>query len=223
MKRDFSTQVTGSAFLAAGLLLWLGWMLLPTRIGTFFQVGDFSAVGENLTFWIWMYRIHFFGVVVSVMALVALGALLADTEARILIWPGVGVAAAGLMVGAAGAAFYYHFGAWGALEMAGKSGAEIRSYVDSLRTDTEYITCLVRFGRVFSGFGLLVTAAGLLKWNILPAWLGVIAAVIGLGAMAVIMGFPDDLHFYLPIFHVWALWLAATGIVTLRSGVRVAS
>ena len=203
MKRDFSTQVTGSAFLAAGLLLWFGWMLLPTHIGTFFQVGDFAAVGESLTFGIWMYRIHFFGIVVSVMALVALGALLTDAEARILIWPGVGVAAAGLMVGAAGAAFYYHFGAWGALEMVGKSEAEIRGYVDSLRNDTEYITCLVRFGRVFSGFGLLVMAAGLLKWKILPVWLGVFPAIIGLGAMAVTMGFPDDMHFYLPVFHVW--------------------
>jgi hypothetical protein len=196
-------------------------MLLPTRIGTFFEVGDFSAVGENLRFWIWMYRIHFFGIVVSVMALVALGTLLADTEARILIWPGVGVAAAGLMVGAAGAAFYYHFGAWGAVKMAGESGVAIRSLIDSLQTETEYVTCLVRFGRVFSGFGLLVIAAGLLKWKILPAWLGVIAVVIGLGAMTVTLGFPDDLHFYLPIFHIWGFWLAATGIVTIRSGVRV--
>jgi hypothetical protein len=105
-----------------------------------------------------MYRIHFFGIVVSVMALIALGALLADAEARILIWPGVGVA-----------------------------------------------------------------AAGLLKWKILPTWLGVLPAGVGIGAMVVTMGFPDDLHFYLPIFHVWAFWLAATGIVTLRSGVRVAS
>ena len=220
MKRDFSTQVTGSAFLAAGLLLWLGFMLLPARIGTFFQVGDFAAVAESWRFWIWMYRIHFFGIVVSVMALVALGALLADAEARILVWPGVGVAAAGLMVGATGAAFYYHFGAWGALEMAGKSAEEIRVYVDSLRADTEYITCLVRFGRVFSGFGLLVTAAGLLKWRILPVWLGGILALVGIAAMAVTMGFPDDMHFYLPIFHLWAFWLAATGVVTLRSGVR---
>jgi hypothetical protein len=35
------------------------------------------------------------------------------------------------------------------------------------------------------------------------------------------MGLPDDLHLYLPVFHLHALWLAGVGIVILRSGVRM--
>ena len=45
-------------------------------------------------------------------------------------------------------------------------------------------------------------------------------ANIGVAAMAVTMGLPDDLDLYLPIFHLHAFWLAAVGIQTLRSGVR---
>jgi len=40
-------------------------------------------------------------------------------------------------------------------------------------------------------------------------------------AMALTMGLPDDLHLYLPVFHLHALWLAGVGIVILRSGVRM--
>ncbi len=90
MKSDFPTKVTGGSFIAAGLMLLLGWILLPTHIGTFFQPEDFAAVHAQWSFWIWMYRIHIFGMVVTTMALVALGALLSESAARILIWPGCG-------------------------------------------------------------------------------------------------------------------------------------
>jgi len=89
MKPDFSTKVTGGSFIAAGLMLLLGWILLPTHIGTYFQPQDFAAVHAQWSFWIWMYRIHIFGMVVTTMALVALGALLSESAARILVWPGV--------------------------------------------------------------------------------------------------------------------------------------
>ena len=156
MKSDFSTKVTGGSFIAAGLMLLLGWILLPTHIGTFFQPEDFAAVHAQWSFWIWMYRIHIFGMVVTTMALVALGALLSESAARILVWPGVAMAGAGMMVSALATAFYYHFGAWGALDMDGESPETILAFVESLRVSTEYVTCLVRFGRVFSGLGFVV-------------------------------------------------------------------
>ncbi|MGH7890585.1 MAG: hypothetical protein ACRENF_08555, partial [Thermodesulfobacteriota bacterium] len=121
MKRDFATNLTGCFFIAASLMLWGGWMLMPHHIGVFFQPGDFPAIHEHLRFWLWMYRIHLFGIIVSVLAIVALGTLLTDTKARILVWPGVAVASAGLIVSAIAAAFYYHFGVWGSIEMNGKS------------------------------------------------------------------------------------------------------
>ena len=144
MKSDFSTKVTGGSFIAAGLMLLLGWILLPTHIGTYFQPQDFAAVHAQWSFWIWMYRIHIFGMVVTTMALVALGALLSESAARILVWPGVAMAGAGMMVSALATAFYYHFGAWGALDMDGESPETIRAFVESLRVSTEYVTCLVR-------------------------------------------------------------------------------
>ncbi len=221
MKKEFSTNLAGCFFIAASLMLWGGWMLLPHHIGVFFQSDDFPPIYERLRFWLWMYRIHLFGMIVSVLALVALGTLLAETEARILAWPGVAVASAGLIVSAIAAAFYYHFGVWGSIEMNGKSADAVLSFVDSLKITTEYVTCLVRFGRVFTGLGLLVLSLGLIKWRPLHLGIGISAAVIGLLSMAITMGFPDDLWFYMPVFHLTAFWLVATGIVMLRSGVRL--
>ena len=36
MKHNFETRFTGGAFMAAALMLWLGWALLPVRIGAYF-------------------------------------------------------------------------------------------------------------------------------------------------------------------------------------------
>jgi len=165
-----------------------------------------------------MYRVHLFGMVVTVMALVALGSLLSQTEARVLVWPGVAVASAGLMVSALAAAFYYHFGAWGAIDLEGQSADVIRGFVNSLRVDTEYITCLVRFGRVFYGLGLLVVGLGLLKWKGLPLWIAWSAVILGAAGMGLTMGLPDDLELYLPVFCLNVLWLGTTGFVTLWFG-----
>ena len=59
---------------------------------------------------------------------------------------------------------------------------------------------------------------GLVKWKILPIWIGWSAAAIGLAAMALTMLLPDNMSIYLPVFHLTALWLKATGIVILRRG-----
>ena len=47
--------------------------------------------------------------------------------------------------------------------MDGESPQTILAFVESLRVSTEYVTCLVRFGRVFSGLGFVVLGLGLLK------------------------------------------------------------
>jgi hypothetical protein len=221
VKDDFDSPLTGGAFIAAALMWWLGWMLLPVRIGTYFDPGVFGRIHEHFHYWIWMYRIHLFGMIMSVIALFALMALVADSPSRVLIWPGAAVASSGMIVSALGAAFYYHHGAWGSLQLAGKPLEAGQAFVEALRVDTEYVTCLVRFGRVFGGLGLVVLAWGLLRHQLLPTWNGLAAGIIGLSAMALTMGLPDHLSYYLPVFHALVLWLLATGVVIFRRGVSM--
>ncbi|MGH8019243.1 MAG: hypothetical protein ACREIA_13310 [Opitutaceae bacterium] len=221
MKPDFASRFAGGAFITAALMLWLGWWLLPVRIGTFFDAEVFGRINDQFHYWIWMYRIHIFGMITTVIALVAVAALVADSPARVLIWPGAVVASAGMVVSALGAAFYYHHGAWGALDLAGRAPLAALAFVETLRVDTEYVTCLVRFGRVFGGLGLAVLGWGLVHWSILPAWSGIGAAAVGVCAMALTMALPDHLSYYLPVFHVMVLWMLATGTVICTRGVRV--
>jgi hypothetical protein len=219
MHRDFTTDVAGWFFLAGALMLWAGWVLLPHRVGMFFRSDDFPAISARLHLWLWLYRVHLFGVVVSALALVALAALLANQPTvRILVWPGAAVAVAGLIVGAVGSAFYYHFGVWGALETR-KTPNAAKDLVVSLHLPTHYVTCLVRFGRVFCGLGLTVLAMGLLRGETLPWWVGGGAAGLGVAAMALTMTLPDNWALYTPVFHLQALWLAATGAYLLRYGI----
>jgi hypothetical protein len=221
MLQDFTTDVTGWFFLAGALMLWSGWVLLPRRVEMFFQSDDFLAIGPRLHLWLWLYRVHLFGVVVNALALAALAALLTNQPAvRILVWPGAAVAVAGLIVGAAGSAFYYHFGVWGALQTRNSTTAA-KDLVEALHLPTHYVTCLVRFGRVFCGLGLTVLAAGLLRGAALPGWVGGGAAGLGVAAMALTMLWPDNWALYKPVFHLQALWLAATGAYLLLYGIRL--
>jgi hypothetical protein len=223
MLHDFTTDVSGWFFVAGAVMLWGGWMLLPRRVGMFFQSDDFPAIGARLQLWLWLYRIHLFGVVVTALALGALASLLANQPAvRIFVWPGAAVGVAGLIVGAVGSAFYYHFGVWGALETR-KSANAAQQLVESLLLPTHYVTCLVRFGRVFCGLGLTVLAVGLLHGDVLPWWIGGGAAALGLAAMALTMLFPDNWALYTPVFHLQSLWLAATGAYLLAYGVGYAT
>jgi len=219
MLQDFTTNVTGALFLAGAIMLWGAAALSPRRVGMFFRGDDFPAIGARLHLWLWLYRVHLFGVVVSALALVALAALLANQPTvRILVWPGAAVAVAGLIVGAVGSAFYYHFGVWGALETR-KTPQAARDLVESLQLPTHYVTCLVRFGRVFCGLGLTVLAVGLLRGEVLPGWVGGGAAGLGVAAMALTMALPDNWVLYTPVFHLQALWLAATGAYLLLYGI----
>jgi hypothetical protein len=221
MVADFTTSVTGSFFLAGAGMLWGGSMLLPHRVGMFFKPDDFAAVGARLRTWLWLYRVHLFGVVTTALALAALAALVTQEPAvRVLVWPGAAVAVAGLIVGAVGSAFYYHFGVWGALETM-KIPNAAKELVESLHLSTHYVTCLVRFGRVFCGLGLTVLAAGLLHGGVLPWWVGGGAAALGVAAMALTMLMPDNWALYTPVFHLQALWLAATGAWVLFNGINL--
>mgnify|MGYP004293029043 CR=1 FL=1 len=213
---QFEAQVTGGLLIVSALMLWLGWVLLPAKIGAYFEAGDFAAVNEKRRLWIWLYRLYLFGYVVGLMAVFALATLVSDEPGRIVVWPAVGVLSAGFLMTALAYAFYYHFGAWGALDMDGQSGATIADFIGSLRVSTEYVTCLVRFGRVFIGVGQLALVIGLsLSAGVWPIWLLGAGGLLGLAGMGLTMGLPDNLALYQPVFHLNALWLAALGAVTL--------
>jgi hypothetical protein len=214
---DVTYMVTGSMFLAGAVMWWLGWILLPAKIGAFFVVSDFAAVDRRFQIWIWLFRIHLFGHLVSMMALASFATLgIGNAQARVLVWPGTAVAGTGLVVASLAAAFYYHFGAWGALDLRDKPGEDARRMVDSLRVPTEYVTCLVRFGRVFFGLGQVVLAGGMMLSGAFPLWFTVVSIVLGVAAMALTMGLPDDLHLYYPLFHFNTIWLIAMGLMLWR-------
>lgn len=216
---SLATEVTGWLFIAAAAMVWLGWTLLPFKLGPFFDPGDFERVRSRLRLWIWMYRVNLFGYLVTLMAFVAFATLLAGSEYRIILWPAVATIGAGLLVSVLAAAFYYHFGAWGAVDLDGKPPEAADKYVDDLTVSTEYVTCFVRFGRVFFGFGQLILAVGLFLGGILPLWLIASGAVLGIAAMAVTMAVGENLKIFQPLFHLNAAWLAAFGIVVLTAGV----
>ena len=94
----------------------------------------------------------------TVMAFVALAST-AEGDGRLLVWPGAAVLVAGAVVAALASAFYYHFGAWGALEV-GDQAEELRgAYVASLRVPTEYVTCL-NAGWMLAAGGFLLRGSG---------------------------------------------------------------
>ena len=84
---NFGASVTGWFFIAAAVMLWSGWTFLPAKPGTFFEPNDFSSIRRRLQTWIWLYRVHLFGHITTVMAFVALATLLAETPIRVVTWP----------------------------------------------------------------------------------------------------------------------------------------
>ncbi len=220
-QKDFETNFTGWAFIVAALLLWLGWALSPHHIGEYIVASDFEAIGESVWTWIWMYRIHIFGWVTMGIALFALVAVTARKPYRVLILPGAGMVIIGTFTLAIANAYFYNFGAWGVGETAGKSAAEIQQFVNDILFTNQYVTCFIRFGRVFSGVGLVLLGYGFIKWNIVSKWLGWFTVLLGLAAMIIIMGIPDNFEIYRPLFHVLVIWLIAMGVVLLKQGVNL--
>jgi hypothetical protein len=221
MLKDFETKFTGWSFLAAAIMLWGGWALSPHHIGEYLVASDFTAVNENLWYWIWMFRIHIFGWVTMGIAIFALTAILAKKPYRILVLPGAGMIVVGTFTLAIAAAFYYNYGAWGIGQTAGKSAAEIQEFMAGTLFTNQYVTCFVRFGRIFSGVGFVLLGLGFVKWKIVSTWLGWFTVLFGLVAMGIILSIPDNYEIYKPLFHIKALWLAIMGGTILLKGLNL--
>lgn len=221
MKKDFETKFTGWTFIFAAILLWGGWALSPHHIGEYIVATDFTAIGEDLWYWIWMFRFHIFGWVTMAIALFALASITAKKPYRVLLVPGAGMVVIGTMTLAIASAFFYNFGAWGVGQTMGKSAVEIQQFMDNILSTNQYVTCFVRFGRIFSGVGLVLLGLGFVKWKIVNPLLGWFTALLGLAAMAIIMGIPDNFEIYKPLFHIKAIWLLAMGVTILIKGVNL--
>ena len=221
MIKDFETKFTGWSFLAAALMLWGGWALSPHHIGEYLVASDFASVNENLWYWIWMDRIHIFGWVTMGIAIFALTAILSKKPYRILILPGAGMIIVGTFTLAIAAAFYYNYGAWGIGQTAGKTAAEIQEFVAGTLFTNQYVTCFVRFGRIFSGVGFVLLGLGFVKWKIVSTWLGWFTVLFGFVAMGIILAIPDNYEIYKPLFHIKALWLAIMGGTILLKGLNL--
>lgn len=223
MKKDFETKFAGWAFLLAAVLLWGGWALSPHHIGEYIVVSDFEKVGEDVWFWIWMYRFHIFGWVTMAIAVFSLLSFTGKSPYRVVMVPGAGMTIVGTFTLAIAAAFYYNFGAWGVGETMGKSSEEVATFMNGVLFTNQYVTCFVRFGRIFSGVGLVLLGATFFKWNMFPKWLAGFTALLGLAAMGIILAIPDNFEIYKPLFHVKVIWLVAMGAVLLKNGISLPS
>ena len=220
LKKDIETKFTAYFFIASALMLWIGWFLSPHNIGEYIVSSDFESIGENIWFWIWMFRIHIFGWVTMAIAIFALISITAQKPNRVILVPGAGMTIVGTFTIAIAMAFYYNFGAWGVGETNGKSPEEIALFMESILYTNRYVTCFVRFGRIFSGVGLVLLGYGFIKWKILPSWLSWFTFLLGLVAMLVILFIPEYYEHYKPLFHVKAAWLMIMGIVIITSGIN---
>ncbi len=223
MKKDFETSFTGWSFIMAAILLWGGWFLSPHHIGEYIVASDFEAIGEDVWYWIWMYRFHIFGWVTMAIALFALVSITSKKPMRVIMLPGTGMTIVGTFTLAIAAAFYYNFGAWGVGQTMGKSPEEIQEFMNGVLFTNQYVTCFIRFGRIFSGVGLVLLGVGFLKFKIFPTWLSAFTALLGLVAVGIILAIPDNFEIYKPIFHVKVLWLLAMGGTLLSKGVDTAN
>lgn len=221
MKKDFETNFTGWAFIVAAILLWGGWALSPHHIGEYIVQEDFAPIGESIWFWIWMFRFHIFGWVMMVVAVFAFSAITSKEPSRVMIIPGAGMLIIGTFTLAIAAAFYYNYGAWGVGMTMDKSPEEVSSFMNDILYTNQYVTCFVRFGRIFSGVGLVILGAALVKWNIVKSWLGYFTIALGLVAIGIILAIPEYYEYYKPVFHVKSLWLVIMGIYILRQGVNL--
>ncbi|MFM1875206.1 MAG: hypothetical protein RL266_943 [Bacteroidota bacterium] len=221
MKNDFETKFTGWALIAGALMLVIGWVLLPHHSGEYLVPSDFTAINQNFWPWIWLYRMHIFGWVGMGAGIVGLAAITFKEPFRAITTSGAGVLIVGTFVSALATAFYYSFGAWGIGMTMDKSPEEIQQFMDGILPITHYITCLSRFGKVFSGAGLVLLGAGLLKFNITDKWLSIFTIVLGLTAMGLVMFIHDNYEVYKPVFYVKVVWLIALGSTVIRKGVNL--
>ena len=221
MKKDFETKFVGWSFIFAAIMLWGGWMFSTHNVGEYLKADDFAPIGEHVWYWIWMYRIHIFGWVTLGIAMFGLVSILNQKPYRVVVIPGIGMIVVGTFTLAIAAAFYYNFGAWGVGKTMDKSPEEVQTFMDSILSTNNYVTCFNRFGRIFSGVGLILFGFALAKWNIVNKWIAYLGLFMGLAAVILILSIADNFELYKPLFHIKVLWMVLMGVWILLKGMNV--
>jgi len=135
--------------------------------------------------------------------------------------PGAGMVIIGTFTLAIAAAYYYNHGAWGVGQTAGMSPEEVETFMENLLYTNQYVTCFIRFGRIFSGVGFVILGFGFVKWNMFNKSLSWFTTLLGFVAMGIILFIPDNFEIYKPIFYIKMAWLVAMGGTLLVKGVNL--
>ena len=84
MNKNLETKFTGWALIVGAVMLFTGWILLPHHTGEYIKLSDFDAIGQDLWYWIWMFRVHIFGWVIMGGAMIAFAILTNKQPYRII-------------------------------------------------------------------------------------------------------------------------------------------
>jgi hypothetical protein len=178
-----------------------------------FEVMHFLTIADKHAIWILSYQIAVFGMFLRLAGLVALGTLHRQTPARTVLWPGVAICGAALLVNTLSSGYYMHMGFWGAAELKTATDAMRQAFLVNIRPVSELMICLERMGKMFLSFGLVVLGAGLMLGKAVPKWLGLAGLLIGAAGMGTLFIFPFSSVAFIPFDIAIAGWLVVLGVV----------
>jgi hypothetical protein len=212
------TRFTGFALVLGGILPVVGMAIRPLLVeqNFNFQPADFATISAHHGIWILSYQVMVFGLFVRLAGLVALGSLHSHTLARTVVWPGVAITLAATVVNGISAGYYMHMGFWGAEQLLAAGDAARNTFLDNIRPGSELMICLERMAKMFFSLGLTVFGVGLALGRIVPRWLGIAAAAIGMAGMMTLFAMPLSHTVFIPFDIAIAVWLVVLGGLTSR-------
>jgi hypothetical protein len=212
------TCFTGIALILGGILPIIGMAIRPLLVeqNFNFQLADFATVAAHHAIWIVSYQVMVFGLFVRLAGLVALGSLHSHTLARTVVWPGVAITLAAIVVNGISAGYYMHMGFWGADQLQTATDAAKGAFLDNIRPGSELMICLERMAKMFFSLGLTVLGAGLALGKVVPRWLGIVGAAIGMAGMMTLLAIPLSHTVFIPFDIAIAAWLVVLGALVSR-------
>ena len=212
------TRFTAIVLILGGVLPVVGMAIRPLLVeqNFNFQLADFEAIATRHAIWIISYQVMVFGLFVRLAGLVALGSLHAHTLARTVVWPGVAITLAAIVVNGISAGYYMHMGFWGAEQLHSADDAAKAAFLDNIRPGSELMICLERMAKMFFSLGLTVLGVGLALGKVTQRWLGVAAVVIGFAGMMALFALPYSRTVFIPFDIAIATWFVVLGASVTR-------
>lgn len=208
---NFNTRFTGITLILGGIMVGAGYLIRPVAIDQHFQIANFLDIGIFNTTWIRSFQILVFGFFISLAGLVALGILHWKSESRTIIFSGLAICAATLLVNALCESYYMHVGAWGAYELRDATEEKQLAFLANLRPLGEWMICLTRMANMFFSLGFIVLGLGLVRARLVARWLGGASVLIGISGMMILMLYPDKAAAFAPVRLAITLWYIGLG------------